>query len=77
MRLKEIAERVHKEFGSDLTGTHKDCPLVNLVLRSKDSQASPGRGADRILLFAGIAAVAAVPSNSPRVLVGIGSGGEP
>jgi endonuclease-3 len=49
-------------------------PQVRKILKSFHSIADPG--ADRILLFAGIAPVAAVPSNCPRVPVRIQKGRE-
>jgi endonuclease III len=75
MRLKEIAARVQNEFGGDLraaligtlTGIRK-------TLKSFPGIADPG--ADRMLLFADIAPVAAVPSNCVQVLVRIRSGTE-
>jgi endonuclease III len=67
MRLKEIAARVQDEFGSDLRAA-----LVGPVAKVRKTLKSfPGigdPGADRILLFAGLAPVAAVPSNSPYVV---------
>jgi endonuclease-3 len=67
MRLKEIAARVQDEFGGDLRAA-----LVGPTARVRKTLKSfPGigdPGADRILLFAGLAPVAAVPSNSPYVV---------
>ncbi len=76
MRLKEIAERVQKEFGSDLDRALKAVPLphARAALKKFPNIADPG--ADRILLFGGIAPVAAVPSNCPHVLVRIRLGRE-
>jgi endonuclease III len=74
-RLKEIAMRVQDELAGDvraaLTG-----PLANArkILKKFPGIADPG--ADRILLFAGIAPVAAVPSNCPHVLVRVLDGPE-
>jgi endonuclease III len=66
-RLKEIAARVQDEFGGDLRAA-----LVGPAVRvRKILKAFPGigdPGADRILLFAGLMPVAAVPSNSPYVV---------
>jgi endonuclease-3 len=66
-RLKEIAARVQDEYGGDLRAA-----LVGSTLRVRKTLKSfPGigdPGADRILLFAGLAPVAAVPSNSPYVV---------
>jgi len=75
VRLKEIAARVQDQFGGDLrsglVGPLKD---VRMCLRRFPGIADPG--ADRILLFGGIAPVAAVPSNCPQVLVRIQRGKE-
>jgi endonuclease-3 len=76
MRLKEIAERVQKEFGGDLLGALKGLPVTQAraALRKFPNIADPG--ADRILLFGGLSPVAAVPSNCPHVLVRIQRGRE-
>jgi endonuclease III len=66
-RLKEIAMRVKDQFGGDLR-TPLIGPLreARKTLKSFSGIADPG--ADRILLFAGIAPLAAVPSNCTEVL---------
>src|SRR5271165_6538285 len=76
MRLKEIAERVEKEFGGDLLEGLKGLSIskVRAALKTFSNIADPG--ADRILLFGGISPVAAVPSNCPYVLVRIRLGRE-
>ena len=76
MRLKEIAERVEKEFGGDLAAAFKGLPVasVRAALRKFPNIADPG--ADRILLFGRISPVAAVPSNCPHVLARIELGRE-
>ena len=76
MRLKEIAERVEKEFGGDLREGLKglSIPKIRAALKKFPNIADPG--ADRILLFGGISPVAAVPSNCPHVLVRIQLGQE-
>jgi endonuclease III len=76
MRLKEIAERIQKEFGGDLrAGLHGlSLAKVRAALKKFPNIADPG--ADRILLFGGISPVAAVPSNCPHVLVRIEMGQE-
>jgi endonuclease-3 len=76
MRLKEIAERIQREFGGDLrTGLNGlSIPKVRAALKKFPSIADPG--ADRILLFGGISPVAAVPSNCPHVLMRISRGRE-
>ena len=70
MRLQEIAQRVIEEYGGDLsklfTGPVRS---VRAALKRFPGIADPG--ADRILLFARAAPVAAVPSNSAHVLVRI------
>jgi endonuclease III len=75
IRLKEIAARVQDVFGGDLRASLVG-PItqVRKVLKSFPNIADPG--ADRILLFAGIAPVAAVASNCPHVLVRIQLGQE-
>ena len=74
-RLKAIAERVLGEFGGDLhRGLSASPAKARKVLRTFPNIADPG--ADRILLFGGIAPVAAVPSNCPHVLVRIQLGQE-
>jgi endonuclease III len=71
MRLKEIAARVQNEFGGDLTAALNglSIPQARAALGKFPNIAGPG--ADRILLFAGLSPVAAVPSNCPHVLVRI------
>jgi len=74
-RLQEIARRVLNEFGGNLwralSGPVKD---VRKRLKSFPGIADPG--VDRILLFAGISPVAAVPSNCVHVLYRIQHGPE-
>jgi endonuclease III len=74
-RLKETAMRVLNEFGGDLRAVLSG-PIAQArkTLKSFHSIADPG--ADRILLFAGIAPLAAVPSNCVHVLVRILRGEE-
>lgn len=76
MRLKETADRVIEEFEGDLADVLRRLPLTKAraVLKSFHGIANPG--ADRILLFAGISPVAAVPSNCTHVLARIFRGGE-
>ncbi len=75
VRLKEIAARIKDELGGDLRAALVG-PLaqVRKMLKKFPNIADPG--ADRILLFGGIAPVAAVPSNCPHVLVRILKGQE-
>ena len=74
-RLKEIAMRVKDEFGGDLRSALAG-PLakVRKTLKSFPGIADPG--ADRILLFAGVAPLAAVPSNCTHALIRILQGPE-
>ena len=74
IRLKEIADRVQREFGGDLTAALKRLPLSKARAALKKFHGIADPGADRILLFAGISPVAAVPSNCPHVLVRIRRG---
>ena len=75
LHLQQIACRVQDEFGGDLTAALTG-PIsrARKILKSFHSIADPG--ADRILLFAQLAPLAAVPSNCPHVLVRIQSGHE-
>ena len=75
VRLTEIAARVQDEFSGDLRAALAG-PLekVRGLLKKFPGIADPG--ADRILLFAGIAPIAAVPSNCTHVLVRILRGRE-
>lgn len=75
LRLKEIAARVKDEFDGDLRAALVGpMPQVRKILKSFPSIADPG--ADRILLFAGISPLPAVPSNCPQVAVRIKHGRE-
>jgi endonuclease-3 len=76
LRIKETAERVLKEFGGDLNESLRHMPLAKARAALKKFHGIADPGADRILLFAGISPVAAVPSNCPHVLVRIQSGVE-
>jgi endonuclease-3 len=71
LRLLEIAERVQKEFGGDLVGALKRMPLEKARVALKKFHSIADAGADRILLFGGVAPLAAVPSNCVRVLLRI------
>jgi endonuclease III len=74
-RLKEIAIRVQNEFGGDL----RAALVGSLAQTRKRLKTFPGiadPGVDRILLFSGIAPVAAVPSNCTHVLIRIVKGKE-
>jgi endonuclease III len=75
MRLKELAARVQDEFGNDLRGALAgSLDRARKILKSFHSIGDPG--ADRILLFAGLAPIVAVSSNCPHVLVRIQRGRE-
>jgi endonuclease III len=67
-RLQQIAQRVAQEFDGDLnTLFARRISDVRIALKKFPGISDPG--ADRILLFARAAPVAAVPSNCPQVLV--------
>jgi endonuclease III len=73
MRLKEIAARVKDEYAGDLrSALVGPITRVRKLLKKFPNIADPG--ADRILLFGGVAPIAAVPSNCPHVLVRIQRG---
>jgi endonuclease-3 len=74
-RMKEVTARIKDEFGGDLRAALVG-PItkVRKILKSFPSIADPG--ADRILLFAGIQPVAAVPSNCTGVLARVQKGRE-
>jgi endonuclease-3 len=75
MRLKEIAARVSDDHGGNLRRALTGDPeKVKRALKQFPNIADPG--AERIMLFADIAPVAAVPSNCPHVLVRIQHGRE-
>lgn len=74
-RLKEIAMRVEDQLGGDLRAQLiGPLPQARKMLKSFSGIADPG--ADRILLFAGIAPLAAVPSNCTQVLARVLDGTE-
>ncbi len=64
-RMKEIAERVQKEFAGDLDDALRHLPIAKARTALKKFPGIANPGADRILLFAGLAPVPAVPSNCP------------
>ena len=76
MRLKEIAERVLQQHGGDLRSSLNGLSLAQARSALKQFPNIADPGADRILLFAGISPVAAIPSNCPHVLVRILTGQE-
>jgi endonuclease III len=74
-RMKEVAARTKDEFDGDLRAALAG-PIAKArrILKSFPSIADPG--ADRILLFAGIQPIAAVPSNFTGVLARVQHGRE-
>jgi endonuclease-3 len=76
-RVKAIASRVQQEFSGDLRAALAALPVAKARARLKEFPGIADPGADRILLFAGLATTAAVPSSCPHVLVRIESGREP
>jgi endonuclease III len=75
-RLQEIAEKVLSAFGGDLSGALRAMPVEKAIAALKRFPNIAEPGAARILLFARIAPVIAVPSNCPQVLVRIQHGRE-
>jgi endonuclease-3 len=73
LRILEIAQRVVEEYSGDLRSLFAG-PLRNVRAALKRFPGIADPGADRILLFAGAAPVAAVPSNCAHVLVRIALG---
>ena len=75
-RLHEIAHRVLNQCSSDLRSALAALSLKDArrLLKSFPNIGDPG--ADRILLFAGLASLPAVPSNAPQVAVRIQLGAE-
>ena len=73
-RIRAIARAIEEEFGGDLRGAlrERSASQARRLLERFPGIGAPG--ADRILLFAGVAPVAAVPSACPHVLVRILSG---
>lgn len=74
-RLKEIAARVKDEFRGDLRQALVG-PIAQVRKRLKTFPGIADPGADRILLFAGISPIAAVPSNCPHVVARLVSGND-
>lgn len=74
-RMKEVSARIKNEFDGDLRAALTGpIPKIRKILKSFPGIADPG--ADRILLFAGIQPVAAVPSNCTGVLERVQKGRE-
>jgi endonuclease III len=75
MRLQEIVTRIQEEFDGDLRAAlERAGSKARSLLKKFPGISDPG--ADRILLFSGLATVAAVPSNCPQVAVRIRKGRE-
>lgn len=74
-RLKELASRVTHEFGGDLRAALAG-PVQEARKKLKSFHSIADPGADRILLFAGLMPIAAVPSNCVHVPVRISRGSE-
>jgi endonuclease III len=75
LRLKELAITVKDEFGGDLRAALTGpIPAARKILKRFHSIADPG--ADRILLFAEIVPIAAMPSNCVHVPIRIIRGSE-
>ena len=75
MRLQQIAQRVLNECDGDLRQALA-APITEARKLLKRFHGIGDPGADRIILFARVAPVAAVPSNCPHVLVRIVHGTE-
>ena len=74
-RLKKIAARVNGQFGGDLGSVlRKPLPEAKKALKTFPTIGDPG--AEKILLFAGKALVAAVPSSCVHVSIRLGFGEE-
>lgn len=76
MRLKETAYKAIEEFGGDMGAALKRMPLSKARTALKTFPGIANPGADRILLFAGISPIAAVPSSCTHVPARIFQGGE-
>jgi endonuclease III len=73
-RLKEIATRVVEELAGDLQSCLARLPAAQARKLLKSFPGIGNPGADRILLFARVQPVAAVPSACPHVLVRVTEG---
>jgi endonuclease III len=67
IRIKDIAGRTLEEFAGDLGGSLQRMPLSKARAALKRFPGIANPGADRILLFAGISPIGAVPSNCRHV----------
>ncbi|HVP32725.1 MAG TPA: hypothetical protein VMT09_03675 [Steroidobacteraceae bacterium] len=75
-RVRAIARRVQAEFAGDLRAALARVPEADARKLLREFPGIGAPGADRILLFAALAPVAAVPSSCPQVPVRIQSGRE-
>jgi endonuclease III related protein len=75
-RLRSIARSVLEDYAGDLRAALAALPAGEARKRLRKFPGVGAPGADRILLFAGLEPVAAVPSASPHVLVRIQCGRE-
>jgi endonuclease III len=75
-RVQSIARSVLEDYAGDLHAALAALPAAEARKRLRKFPGIGAPGADRILLFAGLEPVAAVPSASPHVLVRIQSGRE-
>jgi endonuclease III len=76
-RLKGIARKIRDEYGGNLRAALGQFSLAESRATLKRFPGIGDPGADRILLFAGVAPVAAVPSSCPHVPLRIAAGCEP
>lgn len=76
-RVRQIARTVKEDFGGDLRAVLASAPEAEAGRLLKRFPGVSDPGADRILLFGALAAVPAVPSNSPYVPLRIESGRVP
>jgi endonuclease-3 len=75
-RLKEIAQRVQREFAGDLLSVLSQLPAAQVRKALKAFPGIGNPGADRISLFSRLSPLAAVPSACPHVLVRVLHGPE-
>jgi len=71
-RWREIARIIHEACGDDLEGALRAAPLAKARALLKRFPVIGDPGADKVLLFSGIAARASLDSNGVRVLARLG-----
>jgi endonuclease III len=76
-RIKTVARAVHDEYAGDLCAGLAKLPWQKARSALCRFPGIGAPGAERILLFAGLAPLAAVPSACPQVLPRIADGREP